>query len=45
MVKVWGRNLLDDEYNVNYVTVGTFATDVEYFGPPRTFGLSLSTKF
>lgn len=46
-VKLWGKNLFDEEYRT--VAVGAFsslgATTVAEFGDPRTYGITLIGKF
>jgi iron complex outermembrane receptor protein len=40
-IDLWGKNLADEEYVRIRGTVGAIA---EYFGPPRTYGLSVSYR-
>ena len=46
---VWGKNLLDDEYEldrVNFSVIDGFnAPDVVWFGEPRTYGIELGYEF
>ncbi len=41
---LWGRNLADSDYRVGGFTGGV-AGPVQIFGPPRTYGVSLSYNF
>ncbi len=42
-VALWGKNLADNEYRLNTVPFGPFATS--YFGNPRTYGLQAEFTF
>jgi iron complex outermembrane receptor protein len=42
-VSLWGRNLTDEEYITHYPTFSGFAFVT--FGPPRTYGLTVSKTF
>ncbi|MEM7768633.1 MAG: TonB-dependent receptor [Pseudomonadota bacterium] len=44
-VALWGRNLLDEEYNTVFADLNAVAQDIQAFGTPRTFGISLSAEF
>lgn len=46
-VMLWGRNLTDEEYGlVNTAAWSTFgATDVQTFGDPRTWGVTLTYQY
>jgi len=42
-VAAWVKNLTDEEYRVNTIPFGLWATS--YFGDPRTYGVDLSYHF
>lgn len=42
-VSLWGRNLTDKEYRTNIIDI--LGDAVASFGPPRTFGVEVATKF
>lgn len=42
-ISVWGKNLLDEEYRMNGIPLGTYS--VNYYGDPATYGVELSYNF
>ena len=44
-IALWGRNLTDEEYRVNFGDLAVGARDIEVFGTPRTIGVSVTAKF
>jgi len=42
---LWGQNLLDDEYTTDIINFGALAFDIEIYGTPRTYGVSLGVEF
>ena len=42
---LWGQNLLDDKYTTDIINFGALAYDIEIYGTPRTYGVSLGMEF
>lgn len=40
-VSAWSQNLFDHEYTIGIVDLSLLATDLAFYGTPRTFGLDL----
>ncbi len=41
----WAQNVLDDEYTIDNIDFSSFAYSVVVYGTPRTYGISVATKF
>ena len=44
-ISLWGKNITDEEYVLQGLNQLAFGNGYRVYGPPRTYGISLSKQF